>query len=63
MAKGNRFTQADVARALRAARASGYPRVRLGIDVNGNIVIDVSQEAMLFPEERPNPLDRLLLGR
>lgn len=58
-----RFTKTDIKRALSGAREAGYARVRVGIDVNGNIVIDASEDAALIAEERTNPLDRLLVGR
>lgn len=53
-----RFTQADVSRVLKGASGAGYSRVRVGIDVHGNIVVDASNDA--GPAERRNPLDRLL---
>ena len=54
-----RFSQADVTRALKAAKSAGYPRVRVTLDPHGNLVLDVSDETTL-PAIRANPLDRLL---
>ncbi|MDP1026363.1 hypothetical protein Q5H91_03995 [Sphingomonas sp. KR1UV-12] len=56
-----RFTQSDVSRAMKAAREAGYDHVRVGIDVQGNIVVDASNAPMM--KARENPLDRLLLNR
>jgi hypothetical protein len=55
-----RFTKTDVSRAMTGARQAGYTRVRVGIDVNGNIVIDASDESPTIEPDRRNPLDRLL---
>jgi hypothetical protein len=59
--KAARFSQADIARAMKAAKSAGFPRVRVGIDPYGNIVIDASDGPTVV-ESRPNPLDRLLPG-
>jgi hypothetical protein len=48
------FRQADVARAIRAARAAGAENVRIDITKDGKISIIVSSEA---PKE-PNEWDR-----
>ena len=53
-----RFSQADVTRAMKGAKAAGFTRVRVGIDPLGNLVIDASDDAA--PIDRRNPLDRLL---
>jgi hypothetical protein len=53
-----RFSQADVTRAFRAAKTAGFSHVRVGIDVQGNIVVDAS-DVTVIPDRR-NPLDRLL---
>ncbi|GAA0745000.1 hypothetical protein CA233_19070 [Sphingomonas sp. ABOLD] len=58
-----RFTKTDIKRALSGAREAGFARVRVGIDVNGNMVIDASDDPMTIVEATPNPLDRLLKGR
>ncbi|MGN7999754.1 hypothetical protein [Sphingomonas sp. 22176] len=58
-----RFTKTDIKRALTGARESGYTRVRVGIDVNGNMVIDASDDQTTIVEATQNPLDRLLKGR
>lgn len=55
-----RFKQADVTRALKGARLAGYGRVRVGIDVTGNIVIDAGDELGEVIPVRRNPLDRFL---
>lgn len=54
-----RFKQQDITKALRGARAAGYVRVRVGIDVLGNMVIDASDGPAEVVDRR-NPLDRLL---
>lgn len=53
-----RFTQMDIARGMKAAKSAGFTRVRVGIDVQGNIVIDASNESA--EAVVTNPLDRLL---
>lgn len=58
-----RFTQTDVTRAMKGARAAGFTRVRVGIDVTGNIVVDASDDPAPVGDGRRNPLDRLLEGR
>jgi len=59
-----RFTQADIARAMKGAKSAGFARVRVGIDAQGNIVVDASNDpAEIMPPARQNPLDRLLLGK
>lgn len=58
-----RFTKTDIKRALSGARESGFTRVRVGIDVNGNMVIDASDDPMMIVDTAPNPLDRLLTAR
>jgi hypothetical protein len=55
-----RFTKADVARVLSAAKQCGFSRVRVGIDVTGNIVLDASNDPAEPTQGRRNPLDRLL---
>jgi len=54
-----RVKQVEITRAMRAARAAGYSRVRVGIDVLGNMVIDAFDGPAEEPGRR-NPLDRLL---
>lgn len=58
-----RFKQSDITRAMRGAKAAGYGRVRVGIDVAGNIVIDAANDQAPLSDERANPLDRLLSKR
>lgn len=59
-----RIRQADVTRLMKAARAAGYDRVRVGLDEHGNPVVDASNAPLPeLPAERRNPLDRLLEGR
>lgn len=53
-----RFTQSDIARAMKAARSVGFSHVRIAIDVMGNMVVDASDTNALV--ERRNPLDRLI---
>ena len=55
-----RFTKTDIKRAMQGAREAGFVRVRVGIDVLGNIVVDASDDPAALPMDRPNPLDRLL---
>lgn len=55
-----RFTQSDIARAMKGARSAGFERVRIGIDPTGNIVIDASNDDA--PIVRRSSLDRLLDG-
>lgn len=55
-----RIPQAEYTRILRAAKAAGFGRVRLSIDVAGNIVADVANDPEEPGPERSNPLDRLL---
>jgi hypothetical protein len=50
------FRQTDVARALKAARAAGFKRVRVEIDKSGNIVIEVGNLDGVVASE--NPLDQ-----
>ncbi|UYY77758.1 hypothetical protein [Sphingomonas sp. R1] len=63
MTAAARFRKADIKRALSGAREAGFARVRVGIDVNGNMVIDASDDPMMIVEKAPNPLDRILPGR
>lgn len=63
MTAAARFREADVTRAFKAARKAGFARVRVGIDVNGNMIVDASDEPALVADGRRNPLDRLLEGR
>lgn len=56
-----RFTQTDIARALKGARKAGFSAIRVVIEPSGNIVMEASEA----PNEtimRRNPLDRLLKG-
>lgn len=55
------FTEHDVKRAMKGAKAAGFTRVRLHIDPLGNIVIDAGMEPM-EDESRVNPLDILIFG-
>lgn len=57
-----RFTEQDVKRAMKGAKAAGFTRVRLHIDPLGNIVIDAGNEPMK-DESHVNPLDIKLFGR
>lgn len=41
-----RFTEAQITRALKGAKAAGYTRVRLRIDVDGTLTIEPSNEPM-----------------
>ena len=45
---------------MRGARKAGYPRVRLTIDPQGNIVVDASEDPAPIEDRPANPLDRLL---
>ena len=54
-----RFKQEDIKRVMAGARAAGFSRVRVGIDVSGNIVVEASNDPG-DPDQRANPLDRLL---
>jgi hypothetical protein len=54
-----RFKQEDIKRVMAGARAAGFTRVRVGIDPNGNIVVEASNDPGEAPD-RANPLDRLL---
>jgi len=56
----SRVKQIEITRAMRAARAAGYARVRVGIDVAGNLVIDAWDAPAESTTLRSNPLDRLL---
>lgn len=58
-----RFTQADIARAMKGARQAGFARVRVGIDAAGNLVVDASDEPAVIAPDRGNPLDRILPRR
>ncbi|WP_010544277.1 hypothetical protein [Sphingomonas elodea] len=60
MSRPARFTQSDVARALKGAKAAGYTHVRIRIDVAGNIEIMASDCPAASERDRQNPLDRLL---
>lgn len=62
MSRRARFTQADVKRALNAARSAGFSQVRLEIDPMGNIALEAS-DTDIAPMPRINPLDRLLVPR
>lgn len=53
-----RFTQSDITRAMKAAKSAGFSHVRVGIDLQGNIVIDAGESFAIA--ERKNPLDRIL---
>lgn len=54
-----RFKQDDIRKVMAGAKAAGFSRVRVGIDPQGNIVVEASNDpGEAF--ERPNPLDRLL---
>jgi hypothetical protein len=63
MSAAARFRQEDIARAMRGARKAGFTRVRVGIDVQGNIVVDACDDPTPAGDVRRNPLDRLLEGR
>lgn len=54
-----RIKEADLTRVLKAAKKAQYSRVRVEIDVAGNLVVDLSEDAPL-PPVRANPLDRIL---
>ncbi|SEM62144.1 hypothetical protein SAMN05192583_0861 [Sphingomonas gellani] len=59
-----RFKQEDIARAMKGARKAGYTRVRVGIDVAGNIVVEASDDPAPAAESvAANPLDRILPRR
>jgi hypothetical protein len=60
MTTPSRIKQIEITRAMRAARAAGYGRVRVGIDVTGNLVIDAWDAPAEPTTMRANPLDRLL---
>lgn len=54
-----RFRSADITRAMKGARAAGFTHVRVGIDVQGNIVIDGTDASTGQDLTPPNPLDRV----
>ncbi len=56
-----RFTEQDVKRAMKGAKAAGFTRVRLHIDPLGNIVVDAGMEPM-DDRSRVNPLDIMIFG-
>jgi hypothetical protein len=56
-----RFTENDVARALKGAKKAAFTRVRISIDPLGNIVMDCGNEPM-EDRSRENPLDRKIFG-
>ncbi len=58
-----RIKQDDVTRVMRGARNAGFTRVRVTIDVQGNIMVDASDDPSPIAPERQNPLDRLLPHR
>jgi hypothetical protein len=59
-----RFKQDDIARAMRGAKSAGFTRVRIGIDLAGNLVVDASDDpAPQVDVGRVNPLDRILPNR
>lgn len=53
-----RIRQTDVTRIFKGAKNAGFTRVRVAIDVHGNLIVEASDE----PDApiRANPLDRLL---
>lgn len=56
-----RIKQDDVTRVMKGVRAAGFARVRLSIDLLGNIVVEASEDAAPLDGAMPaNPLDRLL---
>jgi hypothetical protein len=57
-----RFRQDDIKRVMAGAKAAGFTRVRVGIDPDGNIVVEASNDPGEAPD-RVNPLDRLLPSR
>lgn len=61
MGSPSRFTEHDVKRAMKGAKAAGFTRVRIHIDPLGNIVIDAGMEPM-EDRSRVNPLDILMFG-
>lgn len=61
MGSPSRFTEHDVKRAMKGAKAAGFTRVRIHIDTLGNIVIDAGMEPM-EDRGRVNPLDILMFG-
>lgn len=56
-----RIKQQDMTRIMKGARKAGFSRVRVAIDLRGNIVIEASDE--VDEPVRINPLDRLLGNR
>ncbi len=56
-----RFTEHDVKRAMKGAKAAGFTRVRLHIDPLGNIVIDAGNEPM-EDRSRVSALDSRMFG-
>lgn len=52
-----RVREADIARALRAAKKAGYAAARVTIDPLGNLSLEVSDAHL---PTAANPLDRLL---
>lgn len=63
MSAAARFTQQDITRVMKGAKAAGFARVRVGIDPSGHIVVDASDEPEVLRPIRANPLDRLLTNR
>jgi hypothetical protein len=56
-----RIKQAEITRAMKGAKDAGFSRVRVSIDVLGNLVIDASDDPAVIVDA--NPLDRLLRPR
>lgn len=56
-----RIKQAEITRAMKGAKDAGFSRVRVIIDVLGNLVIDASDEPAVLVDA--NPLDRLLRAK
>ncbi|HEX7873963.1 MAG TPA: hypothetical protein VF475_13695 [Sphingobium sp.] len=54
-----RFRQADVTRAMKAAKRAGYPAVRIEIDRAGKITILASGEDAALPAPAANPWDEV----
>ncbi len=56
-----RFTENDVARALKGAKKAAFTRVRIHIDPLGNIVMDCGNEPM-EDRSKVSALDRRMFG-
>ena len=56
--RGARFTQGDLTKAIKGARAAGFEPRRIVIDINGQIILSSSQTEN--DDHSPNPWDDVL---